>query len=146
MNVVTYVMFIVILFLKILYLFLLYPILTVNIVHYQCSSSPYQQLTSDAEAHGNRPCNCGNLFGKQTQKAINLNQPFLEGCCQETLNLIDCNYWKRGHVKHYSTTVRVISINVIGQSINQSYILKRNVWPFYINQRMSLGNIPQGRS
>ena len=130
-------MFIVLLFLKILYnKVLLYPILTVS-WHYTLSvySSPYQLLRSDAEAHGKRPCNCGDLFGKQTRKWINFNRLFFEGWCQETLKLIDCNYRKHSWVKRYSTTARVISLNVIGQSINKSYILKRNVWPFYVNQR-----------
>ena len=49
-------------------------------------------------------------------------------------------------MKHYSTTVMAIPLNVIGQTINQSYILKRNVQPFYVNQHMSLVNIPQGRA
>ena len=30
-------------------------------------------------------CKGGNVFGKQTRKAINFNQPFLERWCQETL-------------------------------------------------------------
>ena len=97
---------------------------------YKCSSSPYQPLRSDAEALSNEPWKSGDLPRTQTPKAINFNE---------------CNYGKHGTVKHYSTTVRVISLNVIGQSINQSYMLKRNVRPFYVNQRMSLVNIPQGR-
>ena len=47
-------------------------------------------------------------------------------------------------MKHYSKTVRLISLNAVGQSINQLYVLKENVRPFYVNQRMSLVNIPQG--
>ena len=54
------------------------------------------------------------------------------------------NYREHGHVKHYSTTVRLISLNVVGQSINQSYVLKGNVRPFYVNQHMSLVNILRG--
>ena len=124
-------MFIVLLFLKILYnKFLLHHILTVDIVHSQCSSSPYQPLRSDAEALSNEPWKDGDLSRKQTHKAINFNE---------------CNFREQGLVKHYSTTVRVMSLNVIGQHINQSYMLKRNVQPFYVNQRMSLVNIPQGR-
>ena len=57
----------------------------------------------------------------------------------------ECNYREHGQVKHYSATVRLISLNVVGQSINQSYLLKGNVRQFYVNQRMSLVNIPQGR-
>ena len=85
---------------------------------YKCSSNPYQLLRSDTEAHSNEWWNGGDLSRKQTPKAINFNE---------------CNYRKHGTVKHYSTTIRVISLNVIGQSINQLYMLKRNVRPFYID-------------
>ena len=52
-------------------------------------------------------------------------------------------------MKHYSTTVRATSLNVVGQSINQSYVLNGNVQPFYVNQCMSLrggagGEYPSG--
>ena len=70
------------------------------------------------------------VFGKQTPKTINFK---------------GCNYREHGQVKHYRTPVWLISLNVVGQSINQSYVLKGNVRPFYVNQRMSLVNIHQGR-
>ena len=54
----------------------------------------------------------GDLFGEQTPKTINFN---------------GCNYREHGQMKHYSTTVRLISLNLVGQSINLSYVLKGNV-------------------
>ena len=69
-------------------------------------------LKSDAVVHSNEPWKGGDLSRKQTPKAINFNE---------------CNYREHGQLKHYSTTGMVISLNVIGQSINQLYMLKRNV-------------------
>ena len=46
---------------------------------------------------------------------------------------------KQGTVKHDSATVRVISLNVIGQNVNQWYMLKMNVRPIYVNQEYASG-------
>ena len=35
------------------------------------------------------------------------------------------NYREHGQVKHYSTKVRLISLNVVGQCISQLYVLKK---------------------
>ena len=66
----------------------------VDIVYFQCSSSPYQPLRSDAEAHSNEPWKGGDFSRKQTPKEIKFNE---------------CNYREHGQVKHYSTTVWLIS-------------------------------------
>ena len=56
-------------------------------MYYQYNSNPYQQLRADTEGNGSQACN----KHKQIRKVINYSQPFLEGCSQEPLTLIDFN-------------------------------------------------------
>ena len=79
------------------------------------------------------------------EKQLTLIDLFSKGDAKRHFKFNECNYREHGQVKHYSTTVRLIFLNVVDQSINQSYVLKGNVQPFYVNQCMSLVNITQGR-
>ena len=56
---------------------------------YKCNAIAQVSIPiADAESVSwTQLCTSGDLFGKQTLKAINFNRPFLERCCEEALTL-----------------------------------------------------------
>ena len=94
MNIVTSVIFVMLLFLKILYNKILYMLYQwcLDIINCQCNAiACINSYSWQKRVSCNEPCKGSNLLESRYKKAINFVQPFLEGWSQEPLKLTSVN-------------------------------------------------------